>query len=78
MDLVKRGEAEAVVSAGHTGALVAASAIKLRTLPGIDRPGLAVIMPTQTHVFLLIDGGATLTLIRAYSRLRRHGQHLLP
>jgi glycerol-3-phosphate acyltransferase PlsX len=40
--------------------LVAASTIKLRTLPGIDRPGLAVIMPTESHVFLLIDGGANI------------------
>jgi hypothetical protein len=39
VDLVKKGEADAVVSAGHTGAAVAASTIKLRTLPGIDRPG---------------------------------------
>src|SRR5207249_9030239 len=36
-DLVKRGQADAVVSAGHTGAAVAAGTIKLRTLPGIDR-----------------------------------------
>lgn len=60
VDLVKDGEAEAVVSAGHTGALVAASTVKLRTLPGIDRPGLAITMPTETHVFLLIDVGATI------------------
>src|SRR6058998_1923007 len=38
VDLVKRGDADAVVSAGHTGAAVAAGTIKLRTLPGIDRP----------------------------------------
>jgi glycerol-3-phosphate acyltransferase PlsX len=58
VDLVKGEEAEAVVSAGHTGALVAASTIKLRTLPGIDRAGIATVMPTQTNVFLLIDAGA--------------------
>ena len=39
VDLVKHDKADAIVSAGHTGAAVAASAIKLRTLPGIDRPG---------------------------------------
>lgn len=50
--------AEALVSAGHTGAFVAASKVKLRTLPGIDRPGIATLMPTETHVFLLIDAGA--------------------
>src|SRR4029078_3696101 len=41
VDLIKHGDADAVVSAGHTGAAVAASTIKLRTLPGIDRPGIA-------------------------------------
>jgi len=60
IDLVKRGEAEAVVSAGHTGALVAAATIKLRTLPGIERAGLAVLIPAEGGVFLLIDGGANL------------------
>ena len=39
VDLVKKGDAAAIVSAGHTGAAVAATTIKLRTLPGIDRPG---------------------------------------
>lgn len=60
IDLVKSGEAEAVVSAGHTGALVAAATIKLRTLPGIDRAALGVLIPADGGVFLLIDGGANL------------------
>ena len=60
IDLVKSGEADAVVSAGHTGALVAAATIKLRTLPGIDRAGLAVLIPAEGGVFLLIDGGANI------------------
>ena len=58
VDLVKRGEADALVSAGHTGAAVAASTIKLRTLPGIERPGIAATMPTETNQFVLIDAGA--------------------
>src|SRR5438046_3518254 len=58
VDLVKRGQADAVVSAGHTGAAVAAGTIKLRTLPGIDRPGIAAVLPTETNVFVLIDAGA--------------------
>ena len=58
VDLVKKGDAEAVVSAGHTGAAVAASTIKLRTLPGIDRPGIAATMPTAKNLFVLIDAGA--------------------
>ena len=60
VDLVKHDKADAVVSAGHTGAAVAASAIKLRTLPGIDRPGIAAILPTETNVFVLVDAGANI------------------
>ncbi len=58
IDLVKKGNAEAIVSAGHTGAAVAATTIKLRTLPGIDRPGIAAIIPSETNIFVLIDAGA--------------------
>lgn len=58
VDLVKSGEAEAVVSAGHTGACVAATTIKLRTLPGVERPGIAATMPTEKNLFVLIDAGA--------------------
>jgi glycerol-3-phosphate acyltransferase PlsX len=58
VDLVKKGEAAAIVSAGHTGAAVLATAIKLRTLPGVDRPGIAAIIPSETNVFVLIDAGA--------------------
>src|ERR1700720_1897524 len=60
VDLVKYGEADAIVSAGHTGAAVAASMIKLRTLQGIDRPGIAAVLPTQFNVFVLIDAGANI------------------
>jgi glycerol-3-phosphate acyltransferase PlsX len=58
VDLVKKGDADAIVSAGHTGAAVAASTIKLRTLPGIERPGIAATMPTASNLFVLIDAGA--------------------
>jgi phosphate acyltransferase len=60
VDLVKRGQANAIVSAGHTGAAVAASMIKLRTLPGIYRPGIAAVLPTETNVFVLMDAGANI------------------
>ena len=60
VDLVKRGQADAIVTAGHTGAAVAASMVKLRTLPGIDRPGIAAVLPTETNVFVLIDAGANI------------------
>src|SRR5436190_4696783 len=60
VDLVKHGQADAIVSAGHTGAAVAASIIKLRTLEGIDRPGIAAVLPTQFNVFVLVDAGANI------------------
>lgn len=68
MDLVKKNEADAIVSAGHTGAMVAAATIKLRTLPGIDRPGIATVFPTETNLFVLLDAGANVDA---------HPQHLL-
>jgi glycerol-3-phosphate acyltransferase PlsX len=58
VDLVKSGSAQAVVSAGHTGAAVAASTIKLRLLPGIERAGIATTIPTESNLFVLIDAGA--------------------
>jgi len=47
VDLVKAGQADAIVSAGHTGAAVAATTIKLRTLEGIERPGIASYIPPR-------------------------------
>jgi glycerol-3-phosphate acyltransferase PlsX len=60
VDLVKYGQADAIVSAGHTGAAVAASMIKLRTLEGIARPGIAAVLPTQFNEFVLVDAGANI------------------
>ncbi len=57
-DLVKRGEADAVVTAGHTGAGMAAAILRLGRLPGVDRPGLAVQIVTETGSLVLIDIGA--------------------
>ena len=58
IDLVKDGSAHAAVSAGHTGAAVAASFFKLRTLNGVERPAVACLLPTESNVFVLIDAGA--------------------
>ena len=58
VDLVKNGDADAIVSAGHTGAAVAATSIKLRMLEGVERPGIASYIPTETKVCVLIDAGA--------------------
>jgi len=60
VDLVKTGDADAIVSAGHTGAAVAATTIKLRTLEGIERPGIASYLPTEKNVCVLIDAGANI------------------
>jgi len=58
VDLVKKGEASAVVSAGHTGAAVASTVVKLRMLPGIERPGIAPVFPSPAGHFVLLDAGA--------------------
>jgi glycerol-3-phosphate acyltransferase PlsX len=60
VNLVKEGRADAIVTAGHTGAAVAETTVKLRTLEGIERPGIAAVMPTETNLFVLIDAGAHL------------------
>ena len=60
IDIVKRGDADAVLSAGNTGALLTASHLKLRTLEGVDRPGLAALLPAPKNVFVLMDAGANL------------------
>ena len=60
VDLIKIGDADAIVSAGHTGAAVAATTIKLRTLEGIERPGIASYLPTEKNVCVLIDAGANI------------------
>lgn len=56
--LVRRGQADAVVSAGSTGAIVTTARLRLRALPGILRPGLAVVLPTRPRPTVLIDAGA--------------------
>jgi glycerol-3-phosphate acyltransferase PlsX len=60
VDLVKAGDADAVVSAGNTGAVVAASTLKLRTLEGVERPTIAAVMPTRDRPFVLTDAGANI------------------
>lgn len=57
-DLVKSGEAGAVISAGNTGAAVAAATLKLRLLEGIERAGIASPLPNQHGICNLLDAGA--------------------
>ena len=58
MDMVKEGRAEAFVSAGNTGAAVAAATLKLRTLPGVDRAGIATAIPNEHGLCHILDAGA--------------------
>lgn len=57
-DLVKNGQAQALVSAGNSGATMAAAVKKLGRLPGISRPGIASFFPTLKQPVMLMDIGA--------------------
>ena len=61
IDAVASGEADGVVSAGNTGALMALAKIVLRTMPEIDRPALAAIGPSARGDVVLLDLGANVT-----------------
>lgn len=58
VNLVKQGQAEAVVSAGNSGAFLAVALIKLRTLEGISRPAIATVWPALEGPTVLLDSGA--------------------
>lgn len=60
MDLVKKNRADAVVSAGHSGAAMAAALLRLGRLPGIDRPAIGAVFPTMVagKPVLVLDVGA--------------------
>ena len=58
LDLVKSGEADACVSAGNTGALMAISRFVLKMLPGIDRPAICAVLPTMSGHVHVLDLGA--------------------
>ena len=58
VDLVKNGQAGAFVSAGNTGAVLAYCTIILRPLKGVDRPAIAIQLPTLTGTSILLDAGA--------------------
>jgi glycerol-3-phosphate acyltransferase PlsX len=55
---VAAGDADAVISAGNTGAMLAAGLLHLRRLPGVFRPAIAVPLPARNGVTVLIDAGA--------------------
>jgi glycerol-3-phosphate acyltransferase PlsX len=58
MGLHREGAVDGVVSAGNTGAVVASSLLTLGRLPGIERPAIAIYMPTKNGGTILLDGGA--------------------
>lgn len=60
MELVKQGRADAVVSAGHSGAAMAAALLRLGRLPGIDRPAIGAVLPTMVpgKPVIILDVGA--------------------
>jgi glycerol-3-phosphate acyltransferase PlsX len=58
VNLVKQGEADAVVSAGNSGAFLAIAVVKLRTIEGISRPAIATVWPALNGPTVLLDSGA--------------------
>lgn len=60
VNAVNEGEAHGVVSAGNTGALMALAKLRLKTLPGIDRPAMGSIFPTQRGESVMLDLGANI------------------
>jgi len=60
INAVSDGEASSVISAGNTGALMAMAKFVLRTLPGVDRPAIAAMLPTQKGETVMLDLGANI------------------
>src|SRR5690606_40869969 len=58
LELVRDGKAQACVSAGNTGALMALARQVLKTLPGVDRPAMVTAIPTTANPCLPLDLGA--------------------
>jgi len=58
VDTVKAGEADAILSAGNSGVVMATAIFVLGKLPGVERPGIATVMPGLKHHFVLLDVGA--------------------
>jgi glycerol-3-phosphate acyltransferase PlsX len=56
--LLKKQDAQAMVSCGNTGALMAGGTLRLRQIPGVDRPALGIIVPSKRAPFVLTDVGA--------------------
>ena len=57
-ELVREGKADALMSVGNTGGIFTASTFKLGRIPGVDRGGIAAVIPTPDNEFVLLDSGA--------------------
>jgi glycerol-3-phosphate acyltransferase PlsX len=80
--LAKRGQTDAVISAGNTGACVAAFQMRIRNLPGVNRPGIAVVFPTPGGPVTICDVGANIAckpihLYQYGAMARIYSKHLL-
>lgn len=58
IDLLKDGKADALISPGNTGGVVAAATIRLRPLEGVERPAIVAVIPAPENDFVLVDAGA--------------------
>jgi glycerol-3-phosphate acyltransferase PlsX len=66
VNMVLKGEAQACVSAGNSGAYMALCHTRLRTIPGIDRPAIALFLPTAAGPRVILDAGANADCKPAY------------
>ena len=73
LEAVRDGRADAAVSAGNTGALMAMAKFCLKTIPGIDRPAIAVQWPTVESECIVLDVGANVGAGN-WARARRIGR----
>ncbi|MDD4202902.1 MAG: phosphate acyltransferase PlsX [Candidatus Omnitrophica bacterium] len=60
LKLIEEKQGDVFISAGNTGAVVAASTLYLRTLPFVERPGIGIVFPTLLEPMMLIDAGANI------------------
>lgn len=60
LEMIKAGDGDGFVSAGNTGAVVCAATLSLRLLPGVERPGIGIVIPTMKGPTLIIDVGANI------------------
>jgi glycerol-3-phosphate acyltransferase PlsX len=66
MDLVKQNEAQAIISVGNTGALMATALLRLGRIPGVERPAIASVLPARMGPCLLLDSGANMDCKASY------------